>query len=512
MDNRRYNIFFHLHTVSGIVISVLVYIIFFAGSFSFFRDDIVNWERNDAPNTSDAIHTDYDLAIHRLDSAYALYGREVEIRRFFAEENLGVSLEPSKDTVANPKGKSGAFFYYHSKTGKTQTYEASYTLGEFLYRLHFFAQVPTGYYLSGFTALFLVFALLTGLLVHWRKIISNFFVFRPKEKLKTLWTDAHTALGMIGLPFQLVYAVTGAFFMIKVLLIAPNVVAFFSNDEGKFYEALGYREQPTPFAGRAAGHMVSFSALAQKASARWPGFEVTELHIENFGDANMRIRFEGHVSRKDKFTGNGSLTFDASGHEVSVCDPFRPISYADTVKDVLYRLHYGDYGGYALRFVSFLMGLSGCFVVLSGVMVWLTARNKKKIPERKRRFNERVSRIYLAICLPMLPVTALAFVVVKLFPSEGAAFLYSLYFLTWLSAALFFIWKGDNRFTNRASLAATAILGVAIPLLDGFTTGSWLWAPGGHVQSFVVDMLWLLLAVGAGYGVWRSIQSQSQSQ
>ncbi len=506
MDNRNYNVFFHLHTVSGIVISVLVYVIFFAGSFSFFRDDIVNWERNESPNTSDAIHTDYDLALRRLDSAHALYGREVEIRRFFAEENLGVSLEPSKDTVANPKGKAGAFFYYHSKTGKTQTYEDSYTLGEFLYRLHFFAQVPTGYYLSGFTALFLLFALLTGILIHWKKIISNFFVFRPKEKLKTLWTDAHTALGVIGLPFQLVYAITGAFFMIKALLIAPNLVAFFDNDQKKFYETLGYGHASVPFAGEKLAKWPSFGPLAASVEQRWKGFQITELHIVNFGDRSMQVTFEGSIPKTEKFVGRGAVTFDANGRELRVENPYRGVSYVETVKDVLYRLHYGDYAGYGLRLVSFLMGLSGCVVVLSGVMIWLTARNKKKLPEAKRRFNERVARVYLAICLPMLPVTALAFVIVKLFPMRGAAFLYTFYFLTWLAAAIFFIWKADNRFTNRASLVVTTVLGAVIPLIDGLTTGNWLWTSvaTGHVQSFVVDLLWWVLAVVAGYGVWRS--------
>lgn len=77
-----------------------------------------------------------------------------------------------------------------------------------------FAQVPYpyGYYLSGFVAFFFLFAILTGIIVHWKKIVSNFYLFRPMAKLKTLWTDAHTALGVIGFPFQFVYAVTGAFF------------------------------------------------------------------------------------------------------------------------------------------------------------------------------------------------------------------------------------------------------------------------------------------------------------
>lgn len=500
MDNRKYNIFFHLHTVSGIVISVVLYVVFFAGSFSFFRDDIVNWERNEAANTTDAIRTDYDLAIKRLDSAYHLYGRDVELRRFFAEENIGVRIGPTKDTIANPEGKNGSFFYYNSKTGKRQTYEESYGLGEFLYRLHFFAQIPTvGYYLSGFTALFFLFAIVTGILVHWKKLVSNFFVFRPKEKLKTMWTDAHTALGVIGTPFHFVYAVTGAFFMIKALLVAPYAVAFFGNDEGKLYEALGYPVHPQEFAGTPAGEIASFSAMARSVGTRWKGFQVTEMHIENYGDANMRIHVEGGIAKKEKFTGLGGVTFDASGKEMEVDDPHRELSYVDTLKDVLYRIHYADYGGYGLRMFSFLVGLTGCFVILSGVMIWLKARDKKNVPEKRRKFNNWVIRIYLAVCLSMLPVTALSFVIVKVRQESGMDFLYGCYFLTWLAFALFFIWKGDNGFTNRFSLLLGAVFGWAVPLANGFVTGNWFWtAIAEHkTQSFTIDILWILIGLGA---------------
>ena len=61
MKNRTYNILFHTHTISGIIISALLYIIFFAGSFSFFRDEIVNWERNDVVKVTDDLNFNINL-------------------------------------------------------------------------------------------------------------------------------------------------------------------------------------------------------------------------------------------------------------------------------------------------------------------------------------------------------------------------------------------------------------------------------------------------------------------
>jgi hypothetical protein len=57
-------------------------------------------------------------------------------------------------------------------------------MGEFLFRLHFMAQLnqvpirvgiaPFGYLIAGITAFIFLFALITGLLLHWDKIVSNF--------------------------------------------------------------------------------------------------------------------------------------------------------------------------------------------------------------------------------------------------------------------------------------------------------------------------------------------------
>lgn len=66
MEKRSYNIFFDLHTVSGIILSVLLFVIFFAGSFSFFRDEIVNWERNETVASKGSLDIDVDAVLEQL--------------------------------------------------------------------------------------------------------------------------------------------------------------------------------------------------------------------------------------------------------------------------------------------------------------------------------------------------------------------------------------------------------------------------------------------------------------
>ncbi|GGA66054.1 hypothetical protein GCM10008015_03470 [Flavobacterium palustre] len=499
MNNRNYNIFFHTHTISGIVISVVLYVIFFAGSFSFFRDDIVNWERGESAVISNEIQLNYDQALKVLDTAYDLQGRKITISQSHNEKNIAVSLEATKDSLATKKAREGQFLYLNNATYKTSTYVESYNLGEFIYRLHFLAQIPypVGYYLSGFIALFFLFAIVTGVLLHWKKIISNFYVFRPKEKLKTWWTDAHTSLGILGLPFQFVYAVTGAFFMIKLLIVAPAVQFLYQGDQDQLYKELEYTGNNYDFANQPLTKSFSINEIVAATKKNWTDFDITRVEIQNYGDTNMHLLVEGEVTYDKKFTAIGKIVYKVANGEIVVKkDPYTSSSYLDIVKNVLYRIHFGDYGGYALKIISFVLGILTCFVIISGVMIWLVARDKKNVPEKKRRFNEGVVRIYLAICLSMFPVTAMSFIAAKVFYPLGQNNLYNVYFISWLLLSIFFILKKNNNFTNRFCLFSGSILGFIIPISNGIKTGNWFWMSftNHQFQLFFVDVFWVILS------------------
>ncbi len=509
MNKRIYNISFDLHTVSGIVISVLLFVIFFAGTFSFFRDEIINWERNQPVSVHTRLNVNVDAALDSIGKKFPLPGRDINIRRSSEERNVTVYISDSKNKADTIKGK---FLYMDSETFETRDYETSYSLGEFLYRLHFFAQIPypLGYYLSGFTALFFLFAIVTGIIVHWEKIITNFYVFRPWTKLKTMWTDAHTVLGTIGLPFQFIYAVTGAYFMIRIFLLIPTVLFLYNGDQEKIYEELGVEPAHGEYVGVPLKHHVNINALIDQTSARWEGFTITQVDIHNYGDSAMNVVVDGELDHSVKFTGAGQVIYN--GHDLgiaSVRDPFTRSTYVEGVLNSLTRLHYADYGGYALRIVSFILGLISCFVILSGVLIWIEARNKKSIPESKRKFNAWVGHIYLALCLSMYPVTALAFIVTKLVPFEmnpqRQAILYTVYFGAWLLLTIFFSLRKDNYFTNRLSLILGVVFGLLVPVVNGFVTQTWIWNSFLNKQNdlFVVDFMWITLSALAVYSLYR---------
>ncbi|MEQ9302495.1 MAG: PepSY-associated TM helix domain-containing protein [Marinoscillum sp.] len=501
MGNRIYNVLFHTHTVSGLVISVALFVIFFAGSLSFFRDDIIAWERDKTVVHGKQMDINYDALLDTLEGRYGdLYGRGINIRQPHQERNVMISLDPSKDSLATDAQRTGIFTYLDTETFEEESYFSSYTLGEFLYRLHFFAQIPYpyGYFLSGFVAFFFLFAIITAVIIHWKKIVSNFYVFRPLAKLKTVWTDAHTALGLIGLPFQFVFAVTGAVLIIgTTVMLGPASHLIYGNNKNQMYRELMDQPEPTDFLQSKLTNQVSLNALIEKAETFWGNANLSRLVIENYGDKNMRVVLEGRPKTDQSFVGLGRVVFDERGNQLTAAKS-DSLSYVVGADQTIRRLHFGDFGGYGLRVVYFTFGIISCFVILSGVLIWVEARNKKSNTAWKRKSNQWIGHIFLAIAMSMYPVTALAFNVVKLSGDYSIAtphvWIYQIYFISWLLLSVLFAIRRDNFFTTRYTLLIGSVLGFLVPLVNGLVSANWLWITyvNGKTQIFVVDFFWLI--------------------
>ncbi|MBC9795974.1 PepSY-associated TM helix domain-containing protein [Sinomicrobium weinanense] len=507
MSNRIYNVLFNTHTISGIVISAALYVIFFAGSFSFFRDEIISWERNEPVKEVGLNGTDFDRLLDTISLGEPVYGRDITFNQYYEERRVNVSLTPSKDTLAPKEAATSKFFYMDKKDFGTYDYFSNYSIGEFLYRLHFFAQLnffgTSGYLLAGLVAFFFLFAVITGVLVHWNKIVTNFYNFRPRAKLKTLWTDAHTTLGILGLPYQFVYALTGTYLIISTSLMAPPVVALlYDNDAGKMYQDFGIGNAGYAMNMEKQESPVSVNALVQKTKNEWKDFEVKTVTVYNYGDTGMHVSVEGVPSNKMDFTGKGKMVFEAStGEVVYEKSPFGNTSYLDGAVNVLQKLHFGDFGGLGLRIIYFILGMVSCFVIISGVMIWLVARDRKSVSEKKRRFNAWLVWIYLAICLSMYPATALTFVGVKAFvhdfdPSR-ITWIYRIFFYSWLLLSVLFTVKRDNYFTNKYTLISGSLIGFLVPVVNGVVSGNWMWITlsAGDYGIFFIDAFWIILSV-----------------
>lgn len=516
MSNRIYNILFHTHTISGIVISVALYVIFFAGSFSFFRDEIVSWERNESLSEGWMLQEmDFDMVLDTLDERKGISKTDISFNQHYDEQRTGVSISAPKDAEIKEgegrrgRGGRGDFFYMNTNDLNTYDYQKSYSFGEFLYRLHFFAQLNffgrSGYLLAGIIAFFFLFAVVTGVIVHWKKIISNFYVFRPNNSVKNLWTDAHTALGIIGLPYQFMFALTGVYIIVGLSIMSPAIISYiYEGNQEKAYDDFGFNSPKFEFVGKSLERDFSINKLLDQTKQKWPEFHVHNASIFNYGDENMHVQFTGKSDYNKKFASAGTIIYRVSdGAIVTEKSPFHKVSYLDGARALILRLHFGDFGGKGLKLVYFALGLLTCFVIISGVMIWLVARDKKHVSPAKRKFNAWLVWFYLAGCLSMFPVTAFTFVMIKVGlqdpDTDRMGFIFQTFFWSWLALTLLFTFIRNNAITNKYTLILGGIIGLGVPLANGFISGNWLWNTmrTGQTDIFLIDALWLVISVSA---------------
>lgn len=519
MSNRNYNVFFNTHTVSGIVISVALYIIFFAGAFALFKDEIEAWEEGKHSQNIARENIDFDSLLKNLSEEKHLTSRDFRFYLDNTGNDIYLLSSPAKDTLGVPEeAKYQNYEVINVQTAKTATYIEKYSLGEFLYRLHFFAQIPTfGVYLAGFVSLFFLFAIVTGVIVHWKKIISNFYQFHPKKVLKRVWTDAHTALGVIGLPFQFIYAVTGAYFCLSILVLIPANFLY-NGDQNKLMEDLRPDQKTYQWTGKTEKELPSVNQFVKEKSALWSDFKPTFLLIKNYGGINMRYELVGELKEKERFLSIGYVSYDFEKNKTTILRNPTQAKYTDDIQQSMYRLHFGNFSGKLSKVIYFILALITCFVIITGVLIWIEARNKKSMSLKQRLYTAKVGHIYIAICLSLFPVIALFFLVVKLLPeayqTQKMSILYTWFFLVWLIATIYFRFKRNNYFTNKFTLLSGAILGFLIPISNGVVSNNWIWNTYQAKQFDIlsVDLLWIflsLIALFAYFKIKPNVQTQS---
>ncbi|MEN0046102.1 MAG: PepSY-associated TM helix domain-containing protein, partial [Bacteroidota bacterium] len=534
LKNRAYNIYYNTHTVAGIAISFALFVIFYAGSFSLFRHDIVRWEnpnaRIESPEEVNIDHTLAAVEAHYEDFAEAevftvrmpseespfvkFYGAELtELEE--VESKNGEDIEKEDEKSENNEGGETKETeeaqekkeYFSSYINVDENYhltdheESETTIGNTIYRLHYFGQIPViGLFLSGFVALFFLFASITGLLIHWRNITTRFYAFVIEGKWKRIWSNAHTVLGVIGFPFQIAYGLTGAFFGLLTLLLAPSAFILFGGDTDKIVATVNPAaaieiDKDAPEADHA-----SLQSYYLQVKALYPNTNISSVRAFNHGREDGYAVFFLDDGRT--INGTGQVIYALNSGEILYHKAPTESSYAEAVVNVISKLHFANFGGLPLRIIYFILAMITCFMILSGVLLWQEARNSKAYTDKQRRFHHRVTKVYLAISLGLFPATAIIFIANKAVPMDLAGrvtYVDAAFFISWLLLIITGLFWNNFKKLNRNYLQIGGVLSLLIPVANGIVTDDWFWKTLANAQWYVasVDIFWMMTGVTA---------------
>ncbi|MBS0357297.1 MAG: PepSY domain-containing protein [Proteobacteria bacterium] len=504
-----------VHTWTGIVAGMALFIAFYAGALTVFKEPLTRWASPPGEVRPVALADAQQLIVKTLaahpDAAkdFTLYVQDAEdvparlgwqVRSPDADEHDGSQVRHYAATLDA-----------HGAAQVTETHPSR--LAAFIDTLHRVVGLPVdsdpNRWVMGVIATLYALALVSGVVVLLPSLVKDFFALRVGKNLKRMWLDAHNVVGIVSLPFHLVMALTAVVFAYHDGIYAVQDRLL---HDGKWSTAF-QRPRPAPGAAeRDPATMLPPLEILARVREQAPGFEPTLLQYQQATGPRAVVRVWGKdaAAVSPRARGGFAAVDPYSGKVVG--SDFLPgrQSTPNLFISSFFALHMAAFGGTPVQWMYFLLGLAGAWLFYSGNLLWVESRRKKQARQGGELPVQRLDVRLMAaatvgVCLGCVCGVSLAIVGSKwlhglagdtnawlpalyygaFFASIGWAFLRGAarasVHLLWLAAAL------------TAAIPLTSLLAWSLPSLG-------LWAHGS-AASLGVDATAL---AGAGAFAWMA--------
>lgn len=470
------------HSALGLAFAALIYLVCFSGSVAVLVDEFHRWERPDVTPVASLSGAEIARA---ADEIVAAHGKAEHLFITLpSSSSPRLSVYVDKEDGEDPQVLAGAGGRYLGDAGTPWS--------EFMSRLHINLHLPQtwGIFVVGLTGVALLSSLISGLLAHPR-IFRDAFHLRWGGSKRLQEADLHNRIGVWGLPFHIMISLTGAFLGLTTVIVGVLALIVFKGDTEKAY-ALFLPPEPIddPRPAPMPDIATAFANLARTA----PGATPTFVGLEHPGEQGAAILIV--ASRPRELARGENHTFDRRGQPLASQDPARGTVGA-TVLQISNQLHFGWFGGWAVKVAYVILGAGITVVTASGVAIWLARRRAKGRPA------PRWERVWIATAWSQpiaYPAAALASMLVGAAPLAvwGAATVAA------LLAALAF---APEPLSRNLRLASGGLMG----LLGAVHIANW-WGRIADPVAWVVDATIIVLGlvlVASVTGVrWASIARQ----
>ncbi|MFT4241643.1 MAG: PepSY-associated TM helix domain-containing protein [Acidovorax sp.] len=384
---------------------------------------------------------------------------------------------------------------------------------DFFYPLHYSLHLEwknLGYWIVGLAALAMLAALVSGVVLH-RRVLREFFTFRPQKAAQRRTLDLHNLTGVLALPFHFFFAFTG-------LLIFAGI--YFPVAETQLHPLHELHEKleaqqtglPKDRAGTAAP-LASVDAMVAQAQRLWAARgmagEVGALSLTHVGDANGYVSIYRAGTDRVALLGE-AIHFRASSGELIRQEP--PHSAVESVSEFLTGLHLQHFRHWLLRWLYLLGGLMGCVCIATG-FVFFVEKRKKQHARAGGQGSRVVDALAVTTVTGMLVATLTILIANRLLPEalpQRGDVEQTIFWAGWaLAMAHAFVRsapvaQGKLNPAWREQCWAIAVLAPMAVLLNWLTTGDHL------VKTVFTDTYWpvagvdLALLAAAGLAAWAA--------
>lgn len=350
----------HAHSVVGLALGALIYILAVTGTLSVFNHEFQRWEQPSAPEMTEI----------SPDAA-----AKAAISVFESEETPTTHLYINFPQPDLPRTiittDTQAFFAAPDGTiaGKER-----FPWTQFLLDLHYYLHLPQilGLTVVGALGAFLLAMSMSGFLAHPRIFRDAFTVRRGAGRVPL--TDLHNRLSVWTAPFHISNALTGALLGLASILAFAIAADSFGGDTGKVFDPI-FGSEPAP--SEAAAALSDIAGPLEYMSENFPDLLTTYYILHDPGTAGQHVNIIAEHS--DRLIFGEYYNFDTAGNytgNVGISDG----TTSQQIVGAVYNVHFGNWGGLPVKLGYGVFGLALCFIVASGLRIYFVRRSEKGNP------------------------------------------------------------------------------------------------------------------------------------
>lgn len=458
-----------LHGWSGVTLGVLLMVVFWTGTLAVFDREIDRWM---LPATRLAAPPP-QLSVDRLlvDHARQLAGASP-----LWTISLPTTRTPTLQLDYQDPAQGPVRRHIDPRSGELLADEGSWAGTGFIFPLHYSLHLrwrDIGYWLVGAAGMGMLALLVSGVAAH-RKLVAEFFTFRPRKRLQRSLLDLHNLTGVMLLPFHFIISLSGL--AIFCLIYFPGIARdLYPEGQPQLQlEAFGAYSRP---ASGVAAPLASLDAMRQQAERLWADAgrpaKAYLIRVWNPDDRQAYVEIRRGIT--DEVSMNvDRLIFDGPSGALLHQHWTTPVV---GVQRFLTGLHFIQFEHWTLRWLYFAGGLGGCLLIASGLLFWSGARRARHA--RQGLIGARLVDALAVAGTCGLVIATLAFLAANRLlpvdiapPAQRAALEAWAFFLAWLLALAHAAWRPTQAWREQLWLAAgMAVLAV---LLNWLTTGAHL--------------------------------------
>ena len=431
-----------VHTWTGIIAGLVLFIGFYAGSLTMFKSVIAEWATPPSHHLTQVPVQQLDNLVVQAITTFEKAGQgfSVNFNEHFSPMTWyeqggqrGVQLNDTKRHAT--LSEQGELVTQVSPTNE---------LGELIDMLHRTAGIAgkvghedLGVVVLGVASVLYFLALVSGVIFLLPTLVKSFLALRTNKGANRFWLDSHNLIGIVSLPFH--------------LIIAWSVVVFAFHDVAYGGLEIVYGDIPVFERGERSTLVHSVQALPamsryiEKVNELTDGYDVEKMTFSRLVASNPSVAIHIINKREMMRVNTGDIiymnpyTFEVSYSSVALSesDVYIPVVVS------LFALHFGSYAGEWGQWLYFILGLLGAFLFYSGNLLWLEKRRKKQHQQSKS--NRFMAALTIGVCLGSILAIVVTILSAKWLYINAIAvnngYLYC-YYVIFLSALVYSFFRG----------------------------------------------------------------------